>query len=193
MFKNLVELDLTYLLFSLDALNEKTYKAMRGDGYKKAMDTILEIVEYKKSKGLTFPVMRVSFLETDENRHEKQDFIDFWKNKVNFIDVQPCGDYTDVSLRSNVEITSSCQMPFQRMQIGVQGQIGLCCDGYIMRPDFMIGDFYQTTIYEAWNGLRANKLRNAHKNCDYSQFPACEECLTVIQSALDRIDKSATT
>ena len=183
MFKKLIQLELTYLLFSMDSIVPETYQEIRGKGFEKAMKNILEILEYKKKVGVVFPVTRVSMVETDMNRHEKKSFLDFWQYKVDYVDIQPCGDYTK-KVPEEIEIKFSCPMPFQRVGFGVKGQMGLCCTGYFMLPEFKIADFPEMSVCEAWNSNQANRLRESHQKMDFRDQPICRECMGVVQSAL---------
>lgn len=175
-FKRLAELDLTYLFFSLDAARPETYRKMRGAELSKAVEAILKVIEYRRRNKLEFPVMRVSFLKTETSKDEENEFIEFWKDKVDFVDIQPVCDFTAPRPEPK-DLKYSCAQSYQRITLGVQGEIGLCCAGYIMRPEFYVGFFPEMSIYEAWNCEKARSLRAAHKRQVLDDFPLCLECL----------------
>jgi sulfatase maturation enzyme AslB (radical SAM superfamily) len=179
-FKNLVKLDLTYLFISIDAYTSETYLKMRGADLNRVVDNIMAAVQYKKEHNLTFPVLRTSFLKTELSNPEADAFFNFWQDKVDFIDFQPAIDFTSSIQKSSSEKgrLEQCCQPFQRMTIGVQGELGLCCSGYIMIPEFYVGIFPQMSIYEAWNCTFANKLRAAHCQKDFADFKICSGCLS---------------
>ncbi len=175
-FKKLVERGLTHLFFSLDALREDTYLKMRGKPLGSVLRNILDVVEYKRANGLDFPALRVSFLLSDENRAERQDFIEFWTDKVDIIDVQNLTDFTrpvDLSRKPSLR----CSDPFKRMYVGVDGQMAPCCAGYAMLPAFQLGRFPEMSLAEAWNGEAVRTLRQAHLGKDFERQPICRECL----------------
>ena len=176
-FKELTRLDLTYLLISLDAIKEETYNIVRGGRFQEVLNNILSILEYKKRNNFFFPIIRVSFVDSELNTTEKQEFIDFFEDKVDFIDIQPLVDYTKQT-PEGVKIPFHCHMPLVRMTIGLKGQMALCCSGYAMLPGFFIGTFPEDSIYDTWNGEKANHLRNALKVNDFKEFPYCYKCLT---------------
>ncbi|OGX28326.1 MAG: hypothetical protein A2879_03920 [Omnitrophica WOR_2 bacterium RIFCSPHIGHO2_01_FULL_49_10] len=175
-FKKMAGMGLTHLFFSVDAIRPDTYKRVRGGDLSVATKNILDVVEYKKAANGVFPVIRVSFLENKYTSPEKNEFVEFWKDKVDFIDIQGTVDFT-VQLSETDKIRSSCILPFQRITIGVQGEIGPCCAGYIMVPGFYLGIIPDMSVYEAWNSERANALRAAHKDMSLEYFPMCWECL----------------
>lgn len=175
-FKGLAKRGLTHLFFSLDALHEDTYLKMRGKPLGGVLGNILDVVNFKRTHGLEFPALRVSFLESEENRVEKQEFVDFWSDKADIIDIQNLSDFTrPVDLTR--ETTLRCSDPFKRMYVGVEGQLAPCCAGYAMLSEFQVGRFPEMGIAEAWNGRAVAALRRAHLAKDFSDQLICRECL----------------
>ncbi|MCX5713277.1 MAG: radical SAM/SPASM domain-containing protein [Candidatus Omnitrophica bacterium] len=176
-YKKILDFDLTYLFCSIDAIKPETYRLMRGNDLHKVIDNILGLIEFKRKKNAVFPVIRVSFLETKENLAERDEFIKFWKDKVDIIDIQSPIDYIHDSSSAS-KISYTCEQPFVRVGIGVEGQIGLCCAGYIMLASFFDWIFPEISIYEAWNSSKAGSLRKAMKEKDFVNFPDCFKCLS---------------
>jgi len=175
-FKQLAQAGLTYLFVSIDAIREETYREARGGDLRRVMDQLTEIVEWKNREKLLFPVVRVSFIETDLNRDEKMEFINYWIDKADFIDIQTLLDYTK-TLAADLPIESYCIQPFHRMGVGVSGELGLCCTSYFWLPENRIGTVPTDTIHDVWNGEYAAKLRQAMTNQDLTGFDFCYECL----------------
>jgi len=175
-FRNLVDLDLTYLLISLDAIREETYEKVRGKGFNNVLQNIEKVIEYKREKNLFFPIIRVSFVENDINESEKNDFIHFFKDKVDFVEIQPLVKY-NYTLTENKNVSIYCHQPYQRMLIGLQGQMALCCSGYSMLRDFYVAKFPEMPIKEAWLHEKSQKLRYALKENELTDYPYCLKCL----------------
>jgi sulfatase maturation enzyme AslB (radical SAM superfamily) len=179
-FRKLQKLGLTYLFISLDAFHEETYREIRGKDLSPVVNTILQIVQIRDRNGDSFPKLRVSFLENEDNREEMNRFIEFWEGKVDFVDVQKLIDFTG-SHGSSDGALAYCSDPFRRMTVGVQGEMGLCCAGFIMLPELYVGIFPQTTIYEAWNGEKAKALREALSSNHLEDFSCCMKCLSSLK------------
>ena len=74
----------------MDALTPETYSKVRVGSIKldrviKNIETFLEL----RSKGnYKLPLVGVSFVKMKQNEHELENFINFWKNKVDMISIQ---------------------------------------------------------------------------------------------------------
>jgi pyruvate-formate lyase-activating enzyme len=175
-FKELVKLNLTHLFISVDTINSSKYRELRGGHLEPVMENVLNLLEYKKKENLVFPLVRVAFMNSPETHSEAEEFINFWKDKVDFIDIQTFCDW-------NTPITSKtipmlCPQPWQRMSLGPIGEMNACCaaitDQY--SESQRLGIFPDMSIYEAWNSQKAQNLRKGILNRDLSEFPFCEEC-----------------
>ena len=79
----LIKSGLTHLNVSFDAFSEETFLKTRGSKeYKKVLQNSLDFLKIRNELGHQLPLMRVSFIVTKENKHEKNSFVKFWKGKV---------------------------------------------------------------------------------------------------------------
>ena len=137
--------------FSLDAFSEKTYKErklknLKPANYKKTINNILNFLELKKNKKSNFPIVRVSFIEMEENKHEKNDFESFWSNKVDAIHYQKLIDFINDDNQEKKEKEYKCNMPMFRMAVKADGTVKPCCTSY--GDDIIIGNIYKNTLNE---------------------------------------------
>ena len=83
--------------------------------------------EYKSN----FPKIRVSFLTLPENKHEAQEFYDFWVDKVDAIALQS-SVLKPLSVRRNTteydnQKSAFCPNPFRQLVVRANGDVLPCC------------------------------------------------------------------
>ncbi|MCL1867245.1 MAG: hypothetical protein FWF82_07540, partial [Oscillospiraceae bacterium] len=81
----LIDSGVTFLCVSLDAATPQTYRKQRGADLDKVVKNIHAFLNRKTSP---LPALRVSFLATPDNIHERDLFIDSWENVADFVEVQ---------------------------------------------------------------------------------------------------------
>ena len=156
-FEQVFESGLINLYISLDAFSEDTYKKQRGPGYNKVIKNVLKFLQIKKEKKSILPIVRVSFVETNENKHELNEFVDFWKNKVDHIDLQKKIDYTKDFEKKYTDKQWNCIDPFRRLSIISDGSILPCCSFW--GRALQIGNISKMSLKDAWNSEKLNKIR----------------------------------
>lgn len=152
------ESGLVNLYISIDAFSEKTYQMQRGPGYKKVINNVLNFLKKKEEKNSLLPIVRVSFVETNENKHEVEDFVNFWKNKVDHIDLQKKIDYTKPSETNYADKQWNCIDPFRRLSVISDGSILPCCSFW--GRALKIGNIATISLKDAWKSEKLNKIRN---------------------------------
>jgi len=170
-YNDIFESKLLNLYISLDAYTEETYFKQRGKGFHKVKDNLLVFLEEKKKRNSLFPIVRVSFVENPKNIHEKEDFINFWKNKVDFIDVQHMIDYNKPLPVEVIVKKWDCIDPFKRVSIISSGEVLPCCS--FNGRTLIIGDIYKQSIKEIWNGDKMKILRKGLLN---NTIAICNSC-----------------
>ena len=124
---SIIDSGLVNLFISIDAFSEQTYRKQRGPGYDRIVRNLLDFLELRAKLGASLPIVRASFVVTDDNRKELGDFVEFWGDKVDFIDVQSKTDYRTSALAQERTRTFDCIDPFRRVAIISNGDILPCC------------------------------------------------------------------
>ncbi|MFC1577314.1 radical SAM/SPASM domain-containing protein [Candidatus Omnitrophota bacterium] len=185
--KELIEAGLTRIMFSLDAIRDATYKRIRiGSDFRKVMRNINRFVEIKKRLKKRLPITRVSFLVNKINCAEMNEFIDYWKDRVDFFSIQnfsnpfvgaPCYKECEEMFRipgSDFDPNFICPQPFQRLLIRNSGNVIPCCSWYGVQN--VVGNIHQDTIHDIWNGKKIRAFRKAVNAERRSQPAACRRC-----------------
>lgn len=158
------------LYVSIDAFTAETYKKQRGYGFKRVVKGFSDFISEKRKRKSLLPITRVSFVETGDNKQELDDFKAFWKEKVDFIDIQFYQDFNKTSSKTKRKMWQ-CIDPFRRLAITANGQILPCCTFY--GKCLPIGNINEITIKEAWE---SNRLRTIRDNLLNDKEPICLGC-----------------
>ncbi len=179
---------LTKLYFSLDAIREETYKVVRkGGDFKKTMTNIHYFLDLKKKMNLRIPVTRTSLCRSKLNSAEADEFLEYWKDKVDFVDIQsyisPFYEYSNYAAseqmlqvdNQRIKQFGPCSQPYRRLTIYNDGSVHPCCNWEGAK--LVIGDIFSDTVYNIWNSETMKKYRGLINHEDESQTPkACQTC-----------------
>ena len=180
--ENLIKSGLTRLQVSIDAVTQQTYDKVRPGGslekIKKNLNKFLEI--RKKLKSIT-PLVRVNFVKTTNNEFELDDFIEFWKEKVDMIGVQEFIKPTKVineikSKKSFKKKNFKCSFPFKQLVINNEKQVLPCCTFW--GEELALSKIEKPQdLKEAWNSEKMTNLRKKHLEGKYFEIPQCKNCV----------------
>ena len=182
---------LTRLRFSLDAFTPETYSKVRVGSIplERVIKNIETFLELREKGGYKLPLVGVSFCKMKQNEHELDEFINFWKNKVDMISIQtyvpptPNIDkykiyYSSDQLESEPISEFKCVQPFQRVVIKNQS-IAPCCVSF--NKNLVIGKIgKKDSIFKAWNSDKMNKIRELHKKGEFYLDKTCNDCVNLI-------------
>ena len=137
-----------------------------GGSLKKVISNLEKFLEIRnKLKSLT-PLVRVNFVKTTNNEFELDNFLNFWKDKVDMIGVQEFIKPTKVvneikSKKYFKKKNFKCSFPFKQLVINNEKQVLPCCTFWgeelalskIEKPE---------DLKEAWNSEKMRNLRKKH-------------------------------
>ncbi len=168
---SIFESGLVNLYVSLDAFKEETYLKQRGPGYKKVVSNLLNFLDEKKKRKSVLPITRVSFIETNDNKDELKDFVEFWSDKVDHIDLQKLINFNKEVNDSYQTKQWNCIDPFRRVAIVSDGSVLPCCSFW--GKNLVLGNIKDQSIIDIWNGQEMTKVR---KDLLSDQSNICTTC-----------------
>lgn len=166
---------LVNLFVSLDAFSEARYQKIRGPGFEKIKQNLMDFLEERKRRQSRLPIVRVSFVDMEINRGEKEKFIDYWRDKVDMIDIQIYDDYNvDVTEEydRNIKKKWDCYSPFARVAVLSNGQILPCCSFFGI--NIPTGNVKDISIEEAWNSDRMKEIRRGVLDDSLNNCAVCQ-------------------
>jgi len=176
--KSIIKNKVSRVEISLDAATPETYKKVRGHDFLELIEKNIEkLLDYKKKYNSKLPMIRLSFVVMDINKHEIQQFIDKWEDKIDYIDFQRCMDFSKVNEKIDVDLNkvkdSFCSYPFYNLNIYANGDVCPCCSPY--GQNFIIGNIHKESLKEIWEGDKIKRLRQQIASKTFN--PMCKKCL----------------
>lgn len=173
---------LTRIQISLDAMSEKVYDKVRpGGSFQKVITNVNNFLEIKKKLNTTLPLVRVNFVKTSINHHELEEFINYWKDKVDMIGVQeyvkPTKVKTDIKGKRKIRNEQfKCSFPFKQLVVNNEKKILPCCTFW--GEELELQDINQPDdLLRAWNSKKMNYLREKHLEGKYYEISQCKKCI----------------
>ena len=197
MIRELIKSGLTRLQISIDATTKKTFDKIRqGGNFDDVVANTLNFVKIRKELNVELPTLRVNFVKTDLNKHEYDDFINFWKDKVESIGVQDLVNIMKPT--TDIEISEkkfNCAQPFYHLTIRYDGSVLPCCTFFAAKipiaklstkekisaeknlHEIDTSKLPTQKIQDVWNGTLIESLREMHKKGDWFNNDVCKECV----------------
>jgi radical SAM protein with 4Fe4S-binding SPASM domain len=175
--RELLEAGLTHILFSLDACTPETYAKVRGGNFAKVLESI-DIVRRLRG-GSPYPLLRASFVRSRLNEHEQERFVEFFRERVDYLEVQTFSAFKGLNenlIPTGVRPASAfhCAMPFTRLMVRPDGEVLPCCSFYAY--DIPVGNLRADSLAAIWHGQAMERLRDQARQGRYTN-PTCQECL----------------
>lgn len=166
------EYKLSSIFISIDAMTEdvllKTRNSKKLDKIKKAVFNLLQA-----RKNIDDTRIGVSFTVEEANKHQKEDFINYWIKYVDAIRVNELYQYGDEK-SSNQEDRPPCPVLFDTLFLGINGNARLCCLDVF--DETSVGNVFTTSIKDVWHSKELNQIREFHIKKEFDKVPYCKNC-----------------
>ena len=148
-------LDAIYV--GIDAATPATYKKIRVGGDYNAV--INNVVNYRNLLASSGQKIFVQYVECDENRHEKNDFINYWKKLNVPVKIRPKVTWAGLIEPDKATLRDDripCRWFMTSMSICADGSVALCpCDVHCRTK---MGSVAKDTIQSVWDTWRETRL-----------------------------------
>lgn len=169
--ERVIDLGMHILSISIDGFSAESFQQSRGKGhrYQQVVDNAVAFAELKAKRNAKWPLLRVSFVNQKANAHEKDDFVKFWSDYADMIDVQ---SFVDFRQTDGFNTDFECNEPFKRLTIWSYGGSGPCCGfpGIV----YNVGDYSQRSISDIWHGQEIGLVRDRMISKDWEK--PCLQC-----------------
>lgn len=168
----LIDNEVRQLNVSLDAVEQDTYRKIRGGSLTIVEKNINRFLDMRGSA--LFPLLRVSMVELEDNIDEREAFLQKWEGLADIIDYQALVDFSHMDDFDDISHwRTDCQDPFRRLEIDYKGDVFPCCVEY--GRNYPLGNIRNTTLKEVWTGEKISTLRSCFQRGDIP-LP-CRKCL----------------
>jgi radical SAM protein with 4Fe4S-binding SPASM domain len=164
--------------FSIYGLTKETHESFhRGRvKFEQTYDNIVGYTSWARRMNGNRPYTIGLLVVTDINRHEMEDWIEFWEPKLDEVFVWTPHNWIRGREYRQIDTSNqkSCGRPMNGPPyIHADGTVGPCC--WDINKEIKLGDVNTQTLEEIYNGEPYQKLREAHKSGDFSLYP-CKDC-----------------
>lgn len=180
--QELLDSGLDDIRISLDAHTKQTYeKIRRGLNYDVVKENVLTLIQMRDDMQSNMSI-RIRMVELEENKGERQEWMEYWKSKLSKIDrvqIMPMhtwsGEIMDEE-KKKIEYYSDkpCVSVFSSFTVNYNGEVQLC-DSDIEQREVM-GDVRESSIRDIWQGERFEIIRKWHTNAQRNNIKICQGC-----------------
>lgn len=174
----LVTLCFDNIRFSIFAATPDIYEKVHGiNGYNRVISNIQNLLKIRNESNFLLPKVGVYYLELEENQAYTQEFINYWKDRVDEVSIWKAHNWIDTFdfRKKGSTKRKTCGRPINGpLQIRWDGQVSACCFDY--NNKLIIGDVSNGNYEDLFNDKRYKKIVKAHKEGDLRDFQMCDNC-----------------
>ena len=195
--RELIESGLTRIQVSIDATTKETFDKIRqGGNFDQVVANTLNFMKIRKELNKELPTLRVNFVKTDLNKHEYNDFVNFWRDKAESIGIQDLVNIMKPSTDNEISKKKfNCAQPFYHLTIRYDGSVLPCCTFFAAKipiaklstkeqisveknlHEIDMSSLPNQKIKDVWNGDLIKSLRDIHKKGEWFKNKICKECV----------------
>jgi len=172
------------LAISIDGATKQVYEQIRkGADFDKVVSHIISFISIRRKMRRRFPRLVLQFLIMRENYHQKDKFVEFWRDKLSNQDVILLrdvdtfgGQVPDHRLASQVPVNKRkpCIQLWRDLMISWNGDVTVCCKD--VNYTLKLGNIGRSSIKELWHSKEWNNLRDLHRRCQWDKIGICANC-----------------
>jgi MoaA/NifB/PqqE/SkfB family radical SAM enzyme len=168
---------------SVDSFFKAGYESIRvGRPFESLLENLTRFRELRRAKhGQTLVNIQCMLRPSDAGREPAMEA--FWKqygDVVSWLHVLDFSTSLDTHARSSSHARyPRCAVPFKVLQVHWDGIVPLCSYSTYQTgaPDgLVVGNIYESTIHEIWNGGLLKQYRNGHRFRNTEWTPICKGC-----------------
>jgi radical SAM protein with 4Fe4S-binding SPASM domain len=174
----LLDLELDFISFSVDSLDEEVYRSIRKGS---ELGTVMEHIDYfcnlKRRRGLTKPEIQVSMVKTKASSDGTDHFTRFWRERADRVRIyeehSQGGNFGALAEDNKKNDRKPCLKPFTDVVVYWNGDVALCNHDWDRKNP--LGNVEKNAIEEIWHNENYNRIRDAHMGKEILEKP-CKKC-----------------
>jgi len=189
MCKKLIDSGLHTIMISLDGIDDKIYKYIRGPNadYKKAVENINNLLKLKKELKSSLKIV-MAMVRMKANKNDSQKFRELWNKRgvdeicISNVDVLDASDKKIVeqgddelfSKKFKNKENTFCAEPWTGVVVNASGTVVPCCFDYDEK--YVLGNLKKESLKEIWDNKRMRILRRQVKTKTLHKNSLCKTC-----------------
>lgn len=182
--RKLLEHNLGFIAFSIDAATPPTYNYMRpGLNYFEVVNNVRNFLVYLHKTNHSEVFTRVQMVVRAENSHEIKFVEKLWQKYVNQVNIlgddgRAIMDGSDGSPAYKCNARWACYTAFQNLYVLPNGDCVVCCKDWLGLT--VLGNVMQQSIDEIWYGSTYQYVRYRILQHEYDKVDACDACTNTL-------------
>lgn len=189
--------NICHVNFSLDAIDEVSYKEIRGFNYVDTIRNIEFLLELLKSKNSKITTSVCFILQNKNCEHKSQEFLKYWIEKVDKVKFHQLTEYELVngvmrakyqnSFRGESQSRYPCSIPWKVLFILPDLKVTFCCNSMseyalsnsnskVSGIKHYVGDLSRENLDDIWKGEDMLELRRELLSGKFTVFDICQHC-----------------
>jgi len=168
-------------ILSLDGFSKATYEKIRVWGQREQVyANVEELLRRKEESGQVYPAIICQFSVMEENEHELEDFIKYWKARGAEVKARPKLEWASVGtiksdrIDHDTDFRIACPWGNNTMAIHQDGSVVACAIDYEGKVN--VGNVADVSVKELWKNLGV-ELRRSHREHKWDEIPdICKNC-----------------
>lgn len=167
-----------YITFSVMGSSKEVHEAvMKRANHELIERNILGLMELKRHRKISGPIVQIKFYSMPENQHEESSFIKKWENKVDrVLPITPISlsFYKDTTINNIPAKRTFCTQAWDRITVYWNGDMTVCnndTDG-----KYILGNLSTESISAVWHSEKYEEFRNFHRKMNFENLPLCTNC-----------------
>lgn len=187
----LLDSEIGFLSFDCDGFSKEVYEGIRiGAKRDTVYSNIEHILNRKKERGLKKPIIEIKIMEMEQNRHEIQRVLEYWRDRGAWTCVRRLiswGGSVDVDMHSPDINRTACGNAVGILPITWDGKIPLCVMDIDAR--FTVGNVNKKSIKDIWK-LRNETFVKKQLEHQWDNLPdICKNCMDWTVIGEERFDE----
>jgi len=182
MVLQLLEAGLDDIMISIDGVTKATFEKIRVRlQFEVVVNNTLRLIALRNTQQHPLNI-RVRMVVMDDNRHELDAFLAFWKNQLKATDdiyardMHSWGNQFTPENQTKIDFMADkpCISPFSTLVMHVDGTVPLCGADY--NAKIPLGDFSKTSLKAIWNSQAYQTIRQSHAEQRRNDIWMCRGC-----------------
>ncbi len=171
-----LEADLDYICISIDGGKKETYESIRKGADYIGLCNNIEYLAKRRTRAGSHLLIGIQMTVMYENQDEFSDLKERWEGIVDFIRSKTYFKWAKKPNELGDDNTDNrrCDRLWFYTAVGWNGEMGMCCLDYEL--DKMLGNVRDESLFNLWNSLAMQRLRDMHQEAQRRALPLCDSC-----------------
>jgi radical SAM protein with 4Fe4S-binding SPASM domain len=179
MSMGIIDSGLDDLLVSIDAVNDQTYRKIKGKNeLPRVEDNVRRLLRLKKKIRSNKPFVRVKFIRMADNNPEAGSFKRKWKGLADWVEITDLFRWGEAGNIGSDPLKCPprypCLFPWYWPAINWNGDLSVCC--YDFNCEGVMGNIREDSISNIWKNPALRRIRSAHLAGQYDKISFCAKC-----------------